>query len=433
MRGLVECGGRCGGGFWQAFFGWRGCGIDSVGWVCYDAGGLIGLQMNNFTFFSPTRYIFGRGVQGQVGALAAELLGDKVLLVYGGGSAVRSGLLGEVAAALAAAGVAAVELGGVRPNPTDGPVRRGIELCRREGVCGIVAVGGGSVIDTAKAIAAGVLYDGDFWDFFAGCAVPERALPLGVVLTIPAAGSEGSGNAVITLEAERKKLSLRTEALLRPLFALINPELSFTLPPYQTACGVVDMMAHVLERYLSPTAGVVVTDRLCEGLLRAVMEEAPRVLAEPEGYEARANIMWAGTLAHNGVCGSGRQEDWASHFLEHEVSALYDVAHGAGLAVIFPAYLAYVLEFRPERVAMLARNVLGVVQEDDRLAAREGVALLKAFFVSIGMPVSLAELGIAQPDIERLVQNLHANKGRLVGGYYPLAAEDSARVFELAR
>ena len=388
--------------------------------------------MNNFSLYTPTRYIFGRGVQEQAGAMAAEMLGGKALVVYGGGSAVRSGLLSATLQSLDAAGISHQELGGVQPNPTDDAVRVGVDICRREQVTGIFAIGGGSVIDTAKAIAIGAKYSGDFWDFFAGRAVPTEALPIGVILTIPAAGSEGSGNTVITLAQEKKKLSLRTESLLRPKFALINPELTFTLPAYQTACGIVDMMAHILERYFTPTQGVGVTDHISEGLLRAIMEEAPKVMERPMDYDARANIMWAGTLAHNGICGTGKQEDWASHFMEHEVSALYNVAHGAGLAVILPAYMAYVAQHKPERVAMLARNVLGICIEDDAEAAAAGIAALKEFFSLLGMPLTFAELGIERPDISRLVQNLHENKGASIGSYYPLSAQDTEKIYQLA-
>ena len=388
--------------------------------------------MNNFSLYTPTRYIFGHGVQEQAGAMAAEMLGGKALVVYGGGSAVRSGLLSATLQSLDAAGISHQELGGVQPNPTDDVVRVGVDICRREQVTGILAIGGGSVIDTAKAIAIGAKYSGDFWDFFAGRAVPTEALPIGVILTIPAAGSEGSGNTVITLAQEKKKLSLRTESLLRPKFALINPELTFTLPAYQTACGIVDMMAHILERYFTPTQGVGVTDHISEGLLRAIMEEAPKVMERPMDYDARANIMWAGTLAHNGICGTGKQEDWASHFMEHEVSALYNVAHGAGLAVILPAYMAYVAQHKPERVAMLARNVLGICIEDDAEAAAAGIAALKEFFSLLGMPLTFAELGIERPDISRLVQNLHENKGASIGSYYPLSAQDTEKIYQLA-
>lgn len=280
--------------------------------------------MNNFTFCTPTRYEFGRGVENRVGALAAALPAHHVLVVYGSGSAVRSGLLDRVRVSLEAAQVPYTMMGGVQPNPTDDRVYEGIETVRRLQIDAIIAVGGGSVIDTAKAIAAGALYDGDFWDFFTGKPI-ERALPVGVVLTIPAAGSEGSGNCVITRREGLHKISIRTDFVLRPKFALLNPELTFTLPPYQTAAGIVDMMAHIFERYFSPTEGVEVTDRISEGLLTAIMTEATRVISQPDDYDARANIMWSGTLAHNGICGCGRAEDWVSHRMEHELSAVYGV------------------------------------------------------------------------------------------------------------
>ena len=326
--------------------------------------------MNNFNFYTPTRYIFGRDAQKSVGKLSKELLGSRVLIVFGQGSAKASGLLDEVEKYLKEEGVKFYEFGGIKPNPTDGPVRLGIELCRSEKLTGILAVGGGSVIDTAKAIAAGVPYNGDFWDFYSGKAQPEKALPIGVVLTIPAAGSEGSGNSVITKEDGLIKVSIRTDYVLRPLFALMNPELTYSLPPYQTACGIVDMMAHILERYFTPTEGVEVSDSISEGLLKAIIKEAPKVIKDPTDYDARANIMWAGTLAHNGVCGCGKQEDWASHGLEHEISALYGVAHGAGLSVILLAYMRYMLEYRPERVLMLARNVWNITESNEHEAAQ---------------------------------------------------------------
>lgn len=265
--------------------------------------------MDNFSYCSPTRYVFGRGVEAQTGSLTAAMGCHKVLIVYGGGSARRSGLLDRVTASLREAGVEWAELGGIQPNPTDDRVYEGIGLCRDEGVDGILAVGGGSAIDTAKAIAGGVPYDGDFWDFWAGKAVMSEALPVGVVLTIPAAGSEGSGNSVITRLEGMRKISLRTDMALRPKFAVMNPELTFTLPPYQTASGIADMMAHIMERYFTTTDEVETTDRVAEGVLKAIITEAPKVISEPENYNARANIMWAGTLAHNGVCGCGRRED----------------------------------------------------------------------------------------------------------------------------
>ena len=387
--------------------------------------------MNDFRFYTPTRYIFGRDTEKEAGRMSEELLGRKVLVVYGEGSVIRSGLLKRVLNSLSESGVEFIEFGGIKPNPTDGPVRKGIEICRNEGVTGLLAVGGGSVIDTAKAIAIGTPYEGDFWDFYCGKAIGEKALPVGVVLTIPAAGSEGSGNSVITLEDGLKKISLRTE-ILRPQFALINPELTYTLPLYQTACGVVDMMAHIFERYFTPTQGVEVTDRISEGLLKAIMEEAPKILLDPEAYDPRANIMWAGTLAHNGICGTGKQEDWVSHFMEHEISAIYGVAHGAGLAVMIPAYMTFMADHKPERVAMMARNVMRIDISDDREAALAGIKALKTFFRSLGMPVTFAELGIDNPDIPLLVKKLHENKGEVIGGYYRLSAPDTESIYRLA-
>lgn len=391
--------------------------------------------MNDFRFYTPTRYIFGRNTQKEAGTMSRQLLGNgshvRILVVYGEGSVKRSGLLDEVLASLKASDVDFIEFGGIKPNPTDGPVRRGIEICRNEGITGLLAVGGGSVIDTAKAIAAGTLYEGDFWDFYCGKATPEKAMPIGVILTIPAAGSEGSGNSVITLEDGLKKISLRTEVL-RPQFALINPELTYTLPPYQTACGIVDMMAHIFERYFTPTEGVEITDRLSEGILKAIIEEAPKVFANPTDYNPRANIMWAGTLAHNGLCGTGKVEDWVSHFMEHEISAVYNVAHGAGLAVMLPAFMKFMAENKPERVAMMARNVFGLEIEDDREAAFAGIKALRSFFKSIGMPVNFAELGIPSPDIDLLVSKLHSNKGAVIGGYRPLDAADTRTIYQFA-
>lgn len=388
--------------------------------------------MNNFTYQVPTRYVFGCDAELQAGAeLRREGIG-RVLVVYGGGSAVRSGLLDRVLASLEDAGIEAVTMSGVQPNPTDPKVREGIEICRREKVDGLLAVGGGSVIDTAKAIAAGVPYDGDFWDFWAGKRVIEKALPVGVVLTIPAAGSEGSGNSVITLLDGMHKISLRTDFALRPKFALMNPRLTYTLPPYQTAAGIVDMMAHILERYFSPTEDVEVTDRVAEGVLQAIMTEAPKVMENPRDYQARANIMWCGTLAHNGVCGCGRAEDWSSHGMEHELSAVYGVTHGAGLAVVFPAYMTYVADRKPAKVAQLARRVLGVRDvDDDRAAALEGVDCLKKFFVSLGMPVTLRDLGIDNPDIALLVKKVHEDKGLTFGAYLPLTSTDTEAIYRL--
>lgn len=390
--------------------------------------------MDNFSYCTPTRYIFGKDTESQTGTLVKEYLDNpsKILLVYGQGSVIRSGLLNRVKDSIGKQGIDILELGGVKPNPTDDRVYEGIDLCRSEQVQAVVAVGGGSAIDTAKAIALGTLYDGDFWDFYAGKLPATKALPIGVVLTIPAAGSEGSGNSVITKKEGMHKISLRSDYALRPKFAVLNPELTYTLPPEQTVAGVSDMMAHIMERYFTPTQGVEVTDRISEGLLRAIMEVAPIVLKEPTNYDARANIMWAGTLAHNGICGCGKIEDWVSHFMEHELSALYGVTHGTGLAVVFPAWLTFMAHHKPLRVKQFAMNVMGVTTKGDDLSvALEGIEKLKMFYKSIGLPVKLKELGIENPEFDELVRKLHENKGDIIGGYYRLTDKDTIEIYKL--
>ena len=382
--------------------------------------------MENFEYWAPTDYHFGKGVEDKAGQLTAKWLGTRILVVYGQGSVVRSGLLDRVRKSLKEAGIEFGELSGIQPNPTDKPVREGIELCRKNGYTGVLAVGGGSVIDTAKAIAGGVPYPGDFWDFWAGKATMSEALPVGVVLTISAAGSEGSGNSVITNEANGHKVSLRTQVL-RPKFSLLNPALTETLPAYQTACGIVDMMAHIMERYFSNTPDCEVTDRLCEGLLKAIIDTAPRVMADPHDYQARANIMWAGTMAHNGICGCGRQEEWTCHGLEHELSAMYGVAHGAGLSVVFPAWLEYVSQFNSEKVEQWARRVWGVS------SSVEGIAALRRFNASLGMPLTLDGLGITDPDIPALVKNFHEVKGNPTGNFVSLTPEATTKIYELMK
>ena len=389
--------------------------------------------MNNFVFYSPTEFVFGKATEMQVGALARKHGARKVMIVYGGGSVVRSGLLDRVKQSLREAGIEYCLMGGVQPNPVDTKVYEGIEFCRREQADMLLPVGGGSVIDTAKAIAAGVLYEGDFWDFYIGKAKVTKALKVAVVLTIPAAGSEGSGNTVITKLDGLQKLSLRVPEVLRPVFSIMNPELTYTLPPFQTACGVADMMAHIMERYFTNTQEVEIGDRLCEGTLMAIINEAPKAMRNPEDYGARANLMWAGMIAHNGTCGVGCEEDWASHFLEHEISAIYGVTHGAGLSVIFPAWMTWMVEHNVGKIAQYAVRVWGVPESEDKKAvALEGIARLKSFFKSIGLPVTFSELGIENPDIDRLADSLHRNKGELVGNYVKLTKEDSKEIYRLA-
>ena len=389
--------------------------------------------MNNFVFYSPTEFVFGKATEMQVGALARKHGARKVMIVYGGGSVVRSGLLDRVKQSLREAGIEYCLMGGVQPNPVDTKVYEGIEFCRREQADMLLPVGGGSVIDTAKAIAAGVLYEGDFWDFYIGKAKVTKALKVAVVLTIPAAGSEGSGNTVITKLDGLQKLSLRVPEVLRPVFSIMNPELTYTLLPFQTACGVADMMAHIMERYFTNTQEVEIGDRLCEGTLMAIINEAPKVMRNPEDYGARANLMWAGMIAHNGTCGVGCEEDWASHFLEHEISAIYGVTHGAGLSVIFPAWMTWMVEHNVGKIAQYAVRVWGVPESEDKKAvALEGIGKLKNFFTSLGLPVTFKELGVENPDIDRLADSLHRNKGELVGNYVKLTKQDSKEIYRLA-
>lgn len=389
--------------------------------------------MENFTFYSPTYFVFGREEENHAGAYVKRFGGSKVLIHYGGGSVVRSGLLDRVKQSLDAEGIAYVELGGVKPNPRSGLVYEGIELCRREGVDFILAVGGGSTIDSSKAIAAGTVYEGDFWELYQGNVV-TKALPVGTILTIAAAGSEGSADSVITNEDGMYKRATNGEPL-RPVFSILNPELTQTLPAYQTACGVTDIMAHLFERYFTNTKEVEVTDRMIEALLLTMIHEAPRVIADPNHYEARANIMWAGMMAHNNSCGVGRGQDWASHEIEHELSALYDCAHGAGLAVVFPAWMTYTMQHDINRFAQLAVRVWGCQMDfaHPERTAKEGIEALRRFLKSIGMPGNFAELGAKEEDIEKMAYiacHGDVREGTL-GGFVTLNQEDVANIYRL--
>ena len=389
--------------------------------------------MDNFEFYSPTRFVFGRGAEGKTGALVRKFGGTKVLLHFGGGSVKSNGVYDKVVASLEAAGLEYVPLGGVQPNPRSGLVREGIALCRREKIDFVLAVGGGSVIDSSKAIAFGTLYDGDFADFYFGKDVKSptpvpRALPIGTVLTIAAAGSEGSGNSIITLEPGMLKRGATGDAL-RPMFSVLNPEFTFTLPAYQTACGATDMFAHVVERYFTTTRDVWVSDELCEGLMRTIVSASRRALASPHDYEARANLMWAGTLAHNNVCGAGRVQDWASHGIEHELSALYGCAHGAGLAVVMPAWMEYVMKADIARVAQFAAKVFGVPEGDHAAMAKEGIVRYRAWLREIGMPLVFDEIGAKREDIPALVAKLGLN-GNTLGTFMRLADADVVNILE---
>lgn len=387
--------------------------------------------MDNFNFYSPTYFVFGRGRENEAGKYVKRFSGSKVLLHYGGGSAIKSGLLDRVKKSLKMENINFLELGGVKPNPRSGLVYQGIEICKKEKIDFLLAVGGGSVIDSAKAIAAGALYDGDFWDFYCGKRV-EKALPVGTILTIAAAGSEGSDSSVITNENGMLKRSAEGDAL-RPIFSILNPELTFTLPAYQTACGITDMMAHVMERYFTNTKEVEITDRLCEGILLAIINEAPKVIIEPDNYGARANIMWAGMVAHNDICGVGREQDWATHGMEHELSALYDVAHGAGLAVMFPAWMKYVMHHDIMRFAQFAVRIWGCQMDfqHPENTAKKGIEKLEQFLVSIGMPIRFAQLGAKAEDIPLLVKNMQLGN-KTLGNFVKLTENDVRKIYELA-
>lgn len=390
--------------------------------------------MDNFEFWTPTRYVFGRDTQKETGVLLARNGARKVLLVMGGGSAERSGLLGQVEESMREAGIEWVILKGIKPNPTDDRVYEGIELARREKIDFILAVGGGSVIDTAKGIALGVPYPGDFWDFYCGKAKPEMALPVGVVLTIPAAGSEGSGNSVITKVETKQKISVRYPNVLRPRFAVMNPELTYTLPWFQTACGVVDMLCHIYERYFSNTTGTQLVDSYSEAIMRSIMEAGLRLKGDGKDYDARANVMWGGMLAHNGICGVGKVEDWSSHRLEHEVSAFYDVAHGAGLAVMVPAWMTFVARKNPGKVLQFAINVMGVnpAGKTPDEVIKAGIDALKDFYHQLDLTTSLVELIGCKPDIEGMVKSLERNMGPVLGAYVPLSMADCAEIYRMA-
>ena len=387
----------------------------------------------NFNFYSPTEFVFGKDTELQVGNLLKKYKAKKVLVHYGSGSIKRSGLFDRVIAAVEKEGISYVELGGVVPNPRDTLVYEGVELCRNEKVDFILAVGGGSAIDSAKAIAAGAVYKGDFWDYFDKKIEIKKALNLGVVLTIPAAGSEGSRATVITKTDGMLKRVAYGDAL-RPVFTIINPELTFTLPSYQTAAGVVDMMSHIFERYLTKTQDVILTDRLCESTLISIMEAALIVKDEPTNYEARSTICWAGTIAHNGSLGVGRQEDWATHGLEHELSALYDVTHGAGLAVMFPAYMRYTVNEDVQRYRRLAVRVFGIKDKPKKSlkVALAGIDALEKFYKKIGMPTTFEGIGAKKEDIGKLLEKLRINRGERFGFFKELTLEDARNIYELA-
>ena len=390
--------------------------------------------MEGFTFYAPTYFSFGSGKARETGALVRRFGGSRVLLVYGGGSIKRNGAYEDVTASLKEAGIPYAELSGVQPNPRSGKVYEGIQLCRQEGADFILAVGGGSAIDTAKAIGVGVPYEGDFWDFYSVKAA-EKTLPVGVVLTLSATGSEASDSTVITREDGNLKWGNVKSDIYRPVFAVMDPGYTCSLPAYQTACGATDMFSHICERYFTNTEHVDVTDRLCEGLMKTILAAAPRVIAHPEDYNARAELMWAGTLAHNNTCGVGRQQDWASHQIEHELSAFYDCAHGAGLAVVTPAWMRYVMLHNAPRFAQFAVRVFGCEMDfaHPENTAEEGVKRLEEWLRSIGMPVTFAEIGAREEDIPAILAH-RAKKPNAFpfGNFVKIYEKDMEAILRLA-
>ncbi|MGA2974120.1 MAG: iron-containing alcohol dehydrogenase [Spirochaetia bacterium] len=386
--------------------------------------------MLNFTFQNATKIVFGKGAESETGRETAAYA-RKVLLHYGGESAKKSGLIDRITASLKEAGVQYEQLPGAQPNPRLALVREGIRICREKKIGFILAVGGGSVIDSAKAMAIGVPFGGDVWDFYLKKLPVTESLPVGVVLTIPAAGSESSNGSVITNDDGQYKKDAGGECM-RPKFAIMNPELTFTLPAWQTACGAADIMAHVMERYFTREPGVDFTDRLCEATLRTIIENVPIALAEPRNYDARAQIMWAGTVAHNDLLSTGRTGDWATHMMEHELSGIYDVAHGAGLAVMFPAWMSYVWRTDVGRFARFAAAVWGVEPRFDapERTAQEGIRRLKAFFHGIGLPTTLAELKIPADRLEEMARK--ATEKSDLGSFKKLGSRDVVEIYRLA-
>jgi len=387
--------------------------------------------MENFTFRNATKIIFGKDAENYIGTETARY-GSKVLLHYGEGGIKKYGLYDRVLKSLKDANLEIIELGGVHPNPRLGLVKRGIDICRKDKVDFILAVGGGSAIDSAKAIAAGVTYPGDVWDFYTGKAVVDKIIPVGVVLTIPASGSESSGNSVITNEEGLYKRVFGSD-MLRPLFAILNPEITYTLSPYQTTCGVSDIMAHIMERYFTTVKNVDLTDRLCEAALKTVINNIPIVLKEPGNYEARAEIMWAGTIAHNDLLGTGRIGDWASHGIEHELSGIYDIAHGAGLSIIFPAWMKYVYKQDVERFAQFAVRVWNEEPDfnDIEKVALAGIKRLEEFYKKIGLPITLKEANIPYDRLEEMAEK--CTEGGPRGNFVKLNKDDVLEILKLAR
>ena len=393
-------------------------------------------MLKDFNFYAPTRVVFGRESENKIGQLAKDYGANRVLIHYGGGSAERSGLLNVVRQQLADAGIHFVELGGVVPNPLLSKVYEGIELCRCENVDFILAVGGGSVIDSSKAIGYGVPYSGDVWDFWCG-KTPEKCLPIGAVLTIPAAGSEMSSSCVITKDEGLLKRGVNSD-LCRCKFAVMNPERTYTLPPYQTAAGATDIMMHTMERYFSKYEDMTLTDAIAEALLRTVKDSALVVMQHPEDYRNRAQIMWAGSLAHNDLTECGTEKDFATHRLEHELSAHFGVTHGAGLAALWPSWARFVKHRHLSRFVQFAVNVMGVENDFSHPdeTAEKGIAALEDFYRKIGMPTNIHELlgrEITDDEIDILVEKCSRGGTITLGAMVVIDQQAMREIYQMAK
>ncbi|MBU3113974.1 iron-containing alcohol dehydrogenase [Clostridium lacusfryxellense] len=389
--------------------------------------------MDNFTFQNTTKIIFGKGSENNVGQEVSKY-SKKILLHYGGGTIKKTGLYDRVVTSLKDAGVDFIELGGVKPNPRLSLVQEGIKICRENSIGFILAIGGGSVIDSSKAISIGSLYSGDVWDFYLGKSEITAALPIGTILTIPAAGSESSTGSVITNEDGFYKRAVNSE-LIYPKFSILNPELAFTLPKYQVACGSADIMAHLMERYFTNSEHVELMDRLIEATLKTVINNVTQVLDKPDNYDAWAEIMWSGTVAHNNLLNTGRVGDWGSHDIEHELSGIYDVAHGAGLAVIFPAWMKYVYKHDINRFAQFAVRVFNVENSfwSPEKTAIEGIKRLENFFKSLGLPTNLKELGIIDDRLDEMASKATNSDLSTVGNFIKLGKSDVYSILKLAK
>ena len=393
--------------------------------------------MKDFNYYAPTEVVFGKKSEEQVAALVKKYGGTKVLVHYGGKSAVKSGLLDKVCNLLKAGGVDYVSLGGVVPNPRLSLAQQGIDLCRKEGVDFILAVGGGSVIDSSKCIGYGVPYEGNVWDFYLGKATPTKMLPIACVLTIPAAGSEMSESSVITNEDGDVKLGYSNN-LSRPKFAIMNPCRTFTLPPYQTAAGVTDMMMHTMERYFTKDDDMDLTTDIAEAMLRSMKDAIFAVLKNPEDYRYRAQIMWGGSLMHNGLTGCGVSDDWATHQLEHELSGMFDVTHGAGLAAVWPSWARYVMHENLSRFVRFAVNVMDVPNDftNPEATALKGIEAMERFYHAIGMPINIKELigkEISDEEIKEMVRKCSRDYQRTCGCLKVLQAADMETIYKMAR